>query len=700
MDKLTKFEVKILTYLDKKLGGRVDKGEVFKILKDEFGLDKSEVLDLYRLWYYNKGTGDYESIEVDREGPLLNFINNISLLSGRDISDYIDTLYDEDREKLDGLIGDWFSLCDTRNTPCLDFEDGYLSLSLDRDEWEKYFSGLHEDDLWKYYEAFSSYSDYYEEIENTEFDYVYTNEETVKHLETLAILSGLSQWPGKDGARIEEEEVNNFLSEILPKEYYERVVDDYIGEMSIAVTRARQNGVRETYSNEIKYNTNKSSCRYGNYCIEIPYDDLKDIIKEKDLLNLSELKDAEIQPEVDLEDAYYGTWLDDEGHQDVINELNRSLEGVIDKIVDDEDLDLEELIENRKKIIELLSKLGFKEFAKTSQGSHYIAKNGIIQLHSDDIDFKNNKVKFMYDGAYHMVPIEDLSNWVYGSVLDLNESVRFNKTKKLLKEEKENVTKISIFDFDGTLMNTPHPEEGKKQWEEFTGEKYPHVGWWSKPESLDDAVFDIQPIQSTVSDYKKEINDPNTLVIMLTGRLPHQAEQIEELLSLHNIYFDEYHYKGNGDTLNSKLNTIQSLLNRFPSVNEIEMWEDREPHAIEFDRWGKEKGIDLYVNLVNSTNELINESVNDNLIDKVISSLKPPYIYNLYSMGFNSNDSEKILSKIFGEGVHIYDDSVWDSSTNSVSEPKESRVQSNETDNVLYIEYFNGDVIDWIDWSN
>ena len=37
-----------------------------------------------------------------------------------------------------------------------------------------------------------------------------------------------------------------------------------------------------------------------------------------------------------------------------------------------------------------------------------------------------------------------------------------------------------------------------------------------KPESLDDAVFDIQPIESTVSDYKKEIDNPNTFVIMLT----------------------------------------------------------------------------------------------------------------------------------------------------------------------------------------
>jgi hypothetical protein len=261
MDKLTKFEVKILSYLDKKIDNTSNKDQVFKLLKDEFGLDRSEVLDLYRLWYYNKGIGDYDTMEVDREGPLINFLNNISLLNSQELNNYIDTLYDENRKKLDSLIGGWFKLCSNNgDVPCLDFEDGNISISLERDDWENYFSGLGDDDLWKYYDAFSSYSDSYEDIETSEFDYVSTNDETVEHLETLAIMSGLSEWPGKDGKNIAEQEVSDFLEKVLPKEYYERVVDDYIGEMSIVVTRTRQDSVRKTYTEEIKYDTNKSSC--------------------------------------------------------------------------------------------------------------------------------------------------------------------------------------------------------------------------------------------------------------------------------------------------------------------------------------------------------------------------------------------------------------------------------------------------------
>ena len=620
MDKLTKFEIKILSYLDKKVDNTSNKDQVFKILKDEFGLDRTEVLDLYRLWYYNKGAGDYETIEVDREGPLLNFLNNLTLLNSP-VSGYIDELYDNDREKLDSLIGEWFNLCDSYRTPCLDFRNGDVTINLSRDEWENHFSGLYEDDLWRYYEAFSTYSDYYEDIDSSEFDYVQTNDETVEHLETLAIMSGLSEWPGKDGAYINETDVNEFLQIVLPKEYYEKVVDDYIGEMSVEITRARTKSVREVYSSEIKYDTNKTSCSFGDYCIKIPYDELIEIVKEKDLLNLSELKDAEIQPMVDLDDAYYGTWLDEEGQNEVINQLNKSLESVIEKITETEDIDLEELIKNRKYVLDLLNKLGFKKITDTSQGGYYMARNGIVSLYSNDIDFKNNKVKFTYDDQIHIVPIDELTNWVSGSVLDLNESVRFNKKVKLLKESYDLINKISIFDFDGTLMKTPHPEEGKKQWEEFTGKEYPHIGWWSKPESLDDAVFDIQPIENTVADYLREKSNPDTLVIMLTGRLPHQAEQIEELLLLHNISFDEYHYKGNGDTLTSKFNTIKSLLNRFPNVKEIEMWEDREPHAIEFKKWGEENGVNLKVNLVTSDGQIIKGGVND-LVNESIDKKK------------------------------------------------------------------------------
>ena len=93
----------------------------------------------------------------------------------------------------------------------------------------------------------------------------------------------------------------------------------------------------------------------------------------------------------------------------------------------------------------------------------------------------------------------------------------------------------------------------------------------------------------------------------------------------------------------------------------------------------------------------INESVSNDLIDKVVSKLKPPYIYNLYSMGFNHSESELILSKLFGEDIYIIDNSIHNSVTNSIIEPTEWRVQTTDDEDVFYVEYDDGYFQDWRD---
>ena len=484
-----------------------------------------------------------------------------------------------------------------------------------------------------------------------------------------------------------------------PSRNVEDIIDNYLSEVSVELTRARLEAVRYCYNNESKYNTNKTRCNSGDYCIFIPYEDLKELIINKNMLNLSELKDAEVNDDIYLNDCYYDAWLDDEGHDSCIRELNRSLERTIEKITEDDELDLEQLIKDRKEFYNMLDKFGFRQYASTTSGGYYKSEDGKIDLLTDNINFKERKIKFTYEGKTHMVPFEDFPNWVGGSVLDLNESVKIKK--KLLKEQKENITKISIFDFDGTLMDTPHPEEGKKEWEEFTGKKYPHIGWWGKPESLDDAVFDIQPIESTVSDYKKEMSNPDTMVIMLTGRLPHQSEQIEELLALHNINFDEYHYKSNGDTLTSKINTIKSLLHRYPNVSEIEMWEDREPHALSFEQWGKDNNINLNVNLVGSDHITINESTENNkekFYDEVVKMLrKPPYGKILIGLDLENSDMVEIFKKLFKKD---YIKVKLRESTDNVEQSLDSYYLTvKDENNTIYYEQDDSSGIWWEKWS-
>lgn len=650
MKKLSKLEKKVFAYLDRHVSSVANKQTAIRILTKDFGFTPEEVLHLYTLWYYSQER-DLEEFEYEEEGFLPKFINTLTTLDKDGIDKITDDLYDSG--VLDKLLGpDFNANCGgwSSTLPCISFKKDGIQIELDRQNWESHFSGLSDEDSWMYHQAYGHYSNP-EEVDYEEFEYAYTDDETIEHLKTLSIMSGKHNWPGKDG-KIRDGEVSSFLSKILPVNEYDHIVDDYLLEFGSQLARSKEAAVRYCYEDQITYMPNTTRCEGGDYCIFISYEDLKNIVVNENLVNLSELNGEEVvNDDVHISDCWYDTWVDKEGAQDCISDLNDSLDRVIEKLGEDEDTDLKELFRLRSEMINMLEKAGFVEEAKGPTNSFYKSKDGKIQIWTEHINYKDKKIKFTYEGKAHLIPFEELPNWIYGTPLDLNESVRVNK--KLLKEQTEDINKISIFDFDGTLMKTPDSTEGKKQWGEFYGKDYPHKGWWGKPESLDDAVFDIQPIESTVSDYKKEINTPNTFVIMLTGRLPHQSSQVEELLALHNIYFKEYHYKSDGDTLTSKLNTIKSLLNRFPQVKEIEMWEDREAHVIAFEEWGKENGINIKVNYITDDVIPLNESVEDKLYNKVVGMMKPPYGDFLLKMGLDKDSMEQVFKKMFGSDVNL-----------------------------------------------
>jgi hypothetical protein len=435
------------------------------------------------------------------------------------------------------------------------------------------------------------------------------------------------------------------------------------------LTKAKTDAIRTEYDENVKYNTNETRCQTGDYCIHIPYNDLLEIIKDKDIINLSDLRDVGVNPDIDLYDTLSDTWLDEDGVEEVIKTLNNSLESVIEEI--SENVDLNELLEERRKVQEMLETLDLKLISTTkNKGSMYKSNDGRIELFTNDINYVTKKIKFTYDGKSHMVPYDTFSNWVQGSILDLNENIK--KRKRVLKEEKENIHKISIFDFDGTLMNTPSPSEGKSEWESKTNKTYPHIGWWSKPESLDTTIFNITPISSTIESYENEKDNPETLIIMLTGRIPNLSNQIEEILTTNKVYFDEYHYKGDGDTLSSKINTIKSLLNRYPNVELIEMWEDRVNHAKEFELWGKNNNVNIKINRVSFGNDIKSYNINENInrtqkfINKVSEILNPPYFKNLELYVAPEELWNDIFSIIFNKEVSTGYNKIFDNNNNVI----------------------------------
>lgn len=151
------------------------------------------------------------------------------------------------------------------------------------------------------------------------------------------------------------------------------------------------------------------------------------------------------------------------------------------------------------------------------------------------------------------------------------------------------ITKISVFDFDGTLVDTPLPDSGRKEYKEKTGQDWPYAGWWGQPLSLDSKIFDMPTIPMVMSAYKSERTNSNTLMVMLTGRITKLGGIVKNILDEKGLTFDEYHYNRGGSTDVAKKRTLDELLEKYPSATSVEMWDDREEHLPIFQEWGDEK---------------------------------------------------------------------------------------------------------------
>lgn len=153
----------------------------------------------------------------------------------------------------------------------------------------------------------------------------------------------------------------------------------------------------------------------------------------------------------------------------------------------------------------------------------------------------------------------------------------------------KNKTKLSVFDFDGTLIDTPLADKGRAEYEKKTGKPWPHKGWWGQEDSLDMNIFDMKPIPSVVADYKKERANPDAMVVMLTGRIQKFGHKVKAILDANGLIFDGYYYNTGGSTDDNKKKTFDKILHQNPQILAVELWDDRMEHIPIFEAWGKEK---------------------------------------------------------------------------------------------------------------
>ena len=131
--------------------------------------------------------------------------------------------------------------------------------------------------------------------------------------------------------------------------------------------------------------------------------------------------------------------------------------------------------------------------------------------------------------------------------------------------------RLAVFDFDGTLFNSPEKEIGKQIWKEKTGQDYPYAGWWGRKESLDTNVFDIRPFPNVLAQLNREKSTPDTQVIILTSRMEKLRPEVENILNMYNVVVDDVILKkGNM----SKGEVLLKIDNYNPDLREIIVYDD------------------------------------------------------------------------------------------------------------------------------
>ena len=161
--------------------------------------------------------------------------------------------------------------------------------------------------------------------------------------------------------------------------------------------------------------------------------------------------------------------------------------------------------------------------------------------------------------------------------------------RKFLKEEEDADLKVvaseikvlNIFDFDGTLFDTPDADTGKADYERIFKVPYPRKGWFGREESLKDE-YNIPAIKSTKRFYEKLVQKPDSLTIAISDRVFFLKERLSEFLSDRGYYFDDILLKyGNV----GKAERLQNFWENYPGVKEINVFDDRQ------------SALDQYINL-------------------------------------------------------------------------------------------------------
>ena len=139
---------------------------------------------------------------------------------------------------------------------------------------------------------------------------------------------------------------------------------------------------------------------------------------------------------------------------------------------------------------------------------------------------------------------------------------------------------LHVFDFDGTLVDTPTPKEGMRSYEIATGREWPFQGWWGRAESLEPPL--TMASGPALDEYRESAANATVARVMMTGRRGKLRQSVEAVMRSFDINCHEHIFNCTGhDTLSYKQNELRRLVKKY-KPKRVRIWEDRISHAREF----------------------------------------------------------------------------------------------------------------------
>jgi hypothetical protein len=168
--------------------------------------------------------------------------------------------------------------------------------------------------------------------------------------------------------------------------------------------------------------------------------------------------------------------------------------------------------------------------------------------------------------------------------------------------------RLVIYDFDGTIFNSPDREKGELTYFNSTGEKLPFSGWWGRLESLSPPIVPEKPdekwlIANTIAAYREDFKNDETELVLMTGRPFKNSKRIIDICQHFELMFHLHYFRGQPgqkgkDTLEIKCNFItEELIHEKLEI--LEIWEDRPEHTAAFfesaKQWKKTFGLNKII---------------------------------------------------------------------------------------------------------